>query len=127
MKLNLILCLIVSSIILSNSLEENEIGRYQILNHDDTYVKLFILDTTNGDLFQRLNKLRKNKNLKITQTIDSKLEVGPIGTYQLAHTRYPDNFINVMFLINTSSGQIFQLKKGKWVKEEYKQNDILNN
>ena len=127
MKLKLIFFLIFSSIILSNPLEGNETGRYQILNHDDTYVKLFILDTTNGDLFQRVNKLRKNKNLKITQTIDSKLELGPIGTYQLAHTRYPDNFINVMFLINTSSGQIFQLKKGEWVKEDYKQNDILNN
>ena len=127
MKLKLIFFLIFSSIILSNPLGGSEAGRYQILNHDDTYVKLFILDTTNGDLFQRVNKLRKNKNLKITQIIDSKLELGPVGTYQLAHTRYPDNFINVMFLINTSSGQIFQLKKGKWVKEDYKQNDIFNN
>tara|TARA_B110000116_G_scaffold119701_1_gene103792 strand:+ start:154 stop:495 length:342 start_codon:yes stop_codon:yes gene_type:complete len=111
---------------LSESLSLTETGRYQILNHDDTYVKLFVLDTTNGDLFMRENKLRKNRNLKITQVIESKLESAPIGTYQLAHTRYPDNFINVKFLINTSTSQIFQLKKGKWVKEEYKQNDILN-
>tara|TARA_Y100001968_G_C18925218_1_gene511669 strand:+ start:35 stop:415 length:381 start_codon:yes stop_codon:yes gene_type:complete len=126
MRLKLIFFLIFGSIILSSSLKGNEIGRYQILNHDDTFVKLLILDTTNGDLFQRVNKFSK-KNLKITQTIDSKLELGPIGTYQIAHTRYPDNFIDVMFLINTSSGQIFQLKKGEWVKENYKQNDILNN
>ena len=125
MKLKSILFLIFSSIILSNSIEQNETGRYQILNNDDTFVKLYILDTTNGDLFQRSNKLRKNKNLKITQIIDSKLESKPIGTYQLAHTKDPDNFIDVMFLINTSSGQIFQLKKGKWVKEEYKENDLL--
>ena len=125
MKLKSIFFLIFSSIILSNSIEQNEIGRYQILNNDDTFVKLYILDTTNGDLFQRSNKLRKNKNLKITQIIDSKLESKPIGTYQLAHTKDPDNFIDVMFLINTSSGQIFQLKKGKWVKEEYKENDLL--
>ena len=126
MRLKLIFFLIFGAIILSSSLKGNEIGRYQILNHDDTFVKLLILDTTNGDLFQRVNKFSK-KNLKITQTIDSKLELGPIGTYQIAHTRYPDNFIDVMFLINTSSGQIFQLKKGEWVKENYKQNDILNN
>ena len=125
MKLKSILFLIFSSIILSNSIEESETGRYQILNNDDTFVKLYILDTTNGDLFQRSNKLRKNKNLKITQIIDSKLESKPIGTYQLAHTKDPDNFIDVMFLVNTSSGQIFQLKKGKWVKEEYKENDLL--
>tara|TARA_Y100000996_G_C22319153_1_gene559551 strand:- start:263 stop:643 length:381 start_codon:yes stop_codon:yes gene_type:complete len=126
MRLKLIFFLIFGSIILSTPLEANEIGRYQILNHDDTFVKLLILDTTNGDLFQRVNKFSK-KNLKITQIIDSKLELAPIGTYQIAHTRYPDNFIDVMFLINTSSGQIFQLKKGEWVKENYKQNDILNN
>ena len=65
MKLKLIFFLIFSSIILSNPLEGNETGRYQILNHDDTYVKLFILDTTNGDLFQRVNKLRKNKFLYV--------------------------------------------------------------
>ena len=126
MKVNLIIFLVFSSIMLSESLSLTETGRYQILNHDDTYVKLFVLDTTNGDLFMRENKLRKNRNLKITQVIESKLESAPIGTYQLAHTRYPDNFINVKFLINTSTSQIFQLKKGKWVKEEYKQNDILN-
>ena len=125
MKLKSIFFLIFSSIILSNSIEENETGRYQILNNDDTFVKLYILDTTNGDLFMRSNKLRKNKNLKITQIIDSKLESKSIGTYQLAHTKDPDNFIDVKFLINTSSGQIFQLKKGKWVKEEYKENDLL--
>ena len=126
MKVKLIIFLVFSSIMLSESLSLTETGRYQILNHDDTYVKLFVLDTTNGDLFMRENKLRKNRNLKITQVIESKLESAPIGTYQLAHTRYPDNFINVKFLINTSTSQIFQLKKGKWVKEEYKQNDILN-
>ena len=125
MKLKSIFFLIFCSIILSNSIEENETGRYQILNNDDTFVKLYILDTTNGDLFMRSNKLRKNKNLKITQIIDSKLGLGPVGTYQLAHTKDPDNFIDVKFLINTSSGQIFQLKKGKWVKEEYKENDLL--
>ena len=126
MKVKLIIFLAFSSIMLSESLGLNETGRYQILNHDDTYVKLFVLDTTNGNLFIRENKLKKNKNLKITQVIKSKLESGPIGTYQLAHTRYPDNFINVKFLINTSTSQIFQLKKGKWVEEKYKQNDILN-
>jgi len=125
MKLKSIMLLIFSTIILSNSLDESEIGRYQILNHDDTYVKLFILDTTSGDLFQRENKLRKKKGVKIINIVDSNLELKPIGTYQLAHTRYPDNFINVMFLINTSSGEIFQLEKGNWVKEDYKQNDLL--
>ena len=125
MKLKSIMLLTFSSIILSNSLDEGKIGRYQILNHDDTYVKLFILDTTSGDLFQRENKLRKKKGVKIINIVDSNLELKPIGTYQLAHTRYPDNFINVMFLINTSSGEIFQLEKGNWVKEDYKQNDLL--
>ena len=125
MKLKSIMLLTFSASILSNSLDEGKIGRYQILNHDDTYVKLFILDTTSGDLFQRENKLRKKKGVKIINIVDSNLELKPIGTYQLAHTRYPDNFINVMFLINTSSGEIFQLEKGNWVKEDYKQNDLL--
>ena len=58
MKLKSIFFLIFSSIILSNSIEQNETGRYQILNNDDTFVKLYVLDTTNGDLFQRSNKLR---------------------------------------------------------------------
>ena len=126
MKLRLILLLIFSTTILGNSLNQAQIGRYQIQNHDDTWVKLFILDTSNGDLFQRENKLKKKKGVKITRVVDSNLELKPIGTYQLAHTRYPDNFIDVKFLINTSSGEIFQLTKGKWIKEDYKQNDLLN-
>ena len=125
MKLRLILLLIFSTTILGNSLTKSQIGRYQIQNHDDTFVKLLILDTSNGDLFQRENKLRKNKGVKITRVVDSNLELKPIGTYQFAHTRDSDNFIDVKFLINTSSGEIFQLTKGKWIKEVYKQNDLL--
>ena len=123
----IILLMILVSISIANQMDDSQIGRYQILGNNDNFVKLLILDTTNGDLFMRVNKLKKNKNLKLTTLIESNLETAPIGTYQLAHTFIPENFIDVKFLINTSNAQIYQAHKGKWVKEQYKENNILDN
>ena len=53
----IILFMILVSISIANQMDDSQIGRYQILGNNDNFVKLLILDTTNGDLFMRVNKV----------------------------------------------------------------------
>ena len=116
-----------ASISVANETDEFQTGRYQIL-WGDPY--MYVLDTTNGDLFVRTEGL--NKKLKfekyLTSNIDSKLNEGPIGTYQFAYYGNEFEFCwNQLYLINTATAELYQNKKGKWRLEKFKKNDIADN
>lgn len=118
--LTLVIPILLSSILIAN----NQIGRYQIIDTSSDFGKILILDTTNGDLSIRTNKMRKNKNLKIETLVSSNLKKGASGTYNYANYVNKDNFIDQDFLINTITAQIYKLEKGEWVEESYKANSL---
>ena len=122
-----ILILVIPVLLSSILIGSNQIGRYQIFDASNDFGKILILDTTNGDLSIRTNKIRKNKNLKIESLVSSNLKKGPIGTYNYAKYVNKDNFIEQDFLINTITAQIYRLEKGKWVEESYKANSLNKN
>ena len=120
----------------ANDLNLDNIGKYQI---SSTSSSIYILDTANGDLYQRFKFSKKNKS--ISKIIDSDLPDNKIGTYQFASLNESSNpsLLDIVvpeitrFMMNTSTGEIYEFKhakrkkKAKWELEKFKSNDILNN